>query len=73
MSDEMKIGKVELAPMQHNIDLHQKWTLGEPKPPKRVAVQFFGGEDWTVALANDGSIWELIDGRWTRLPDLPQE
>jgi hypothetical protein len=26
-----------------------------------------------VALGDDGSLWELYQARWHRLPDIPQE
>jgi hypothetical protein len=50
----------------------------EPTPaePDRIAsrrvVQITGGDNWLVALCNDGTLLQLAKGTWTELPAIPQ-
>jgi hypothetical protein len=54
---------------------------GEPAPaePDRIAsrrvVQIAGGDNWLVALCNDGTLlqrYPLAKGTWTEVPAIPQ-
>lgn len=54
------------------------------KPPKRVATQFIVERGTIIALANDGTLWQLTQDiepgttppklvyNWKALPELPQ-
>jgi hypothetical protein len=52
-------------------------TEPAPTEPDRIAsrrvVQITGGDDWLVALCNDGTLlrWAAVVG-WTELPAIPQ-
>ena len=46
------------------------------EPPEgissRQVAQITGGDNWLVALCNDGTLLQLAKGTWTELPAIPQ-
>jgi hypothetical protein len=63
------------APWQHTI-YWKPPTEPTPTEPDRSAsrrvVQIAGGDNWLIALCNDGSLLQLAKGAWTELPAIPQ-
>lgn len=43
------------------------------KPQKRKIVQISACDLSTDVLCNDGSLWGVSQGVWTRMPDIPQD